>query len=65
MITYDKLYLEISFDELRHGVKVNVTVQVNSKKLIKFCACSDPSSWFDRDFQWWQPFAMALAGNKA
>ena len=51
MITYDKLYLEISFDELRHGVKVNVTVQVNSKKLIKFCACSDPSSWFDRDFQ--------------
>ena len=30
MITYGKLQLEISFDELRHGVKVNVTVQLNS-----------------------------------
>ena len=31
MITYDKLQLKISFDELRHGVGVNITAQFIKK----------------------------------
>lgn len=44
MITYDKLQLKISFDELRHGVGVNITAQFIKKKLeVRFGARSNPA----------------------